>query len=76
MCGDWFTGDKAEHAWLSANNLLFKIIEYCRINNLKSTFYFFGSGTKKKSLQKITLSHKNVFFYNDIANVKFDRVFK
>ena len=25
VCGDWFTGDKAEHAWLSANNLLFKI---------------------------------------------------
>ena len=25
VCGDWFSGDKAEHAWLSANNLFFKV---------------------------------------------------
>ena len=24
VCGDWFSGNKAEHAWLSANNLYFK----------------------------------------------------
>jgi len=24
VCGDWFSGNKAEHAWLSANNLFFK----------------------------------------------------
>jgi glycosyltransferase involved in cell wall biosynthesis len=55
-------------------NLLFKIIEYCRMNNLKSTFYFFGSGTKKKSLQKMTLSHKNVFFYNEKNINKLDQM--
>ncbi|MFL2889749.1 MAG: NAD(P)-binding protein [Pelagibacteraceae bacterium] len=26
ICGDWFIGPKAEHAWLSANNLYKKII--------------------------------------------------
>jgi len=25
VCGDWFCGNKAEHAWLSANNLFLKI---------------------------------------------------
>ena len=25
VCGDWFSGDKAEHAWLSANNLFLKV---------------------------------------------------
>ena len=24
-CGDWFCGNKAEDAWLSSNNLFFKI---------------------------------------------------
>jgi renalase len=25
VCADWFSGNKAEHAWLSANNLFFQI---------------------------------------------------
>ena len=25
VCGDWFSGNKAEHAWLSAGNLFIKI---------------------------------------------------
>jgi predicted NAD/FAD-dependent oxidoreductase len=25
ICADWLSGPKAEHAWLSANNLFFKV---------------------------------------------------
>lgn len=44
------------------HELLFSIIQYCKKNNLKSSFFFVGSGTKKKELVELTSNFKNVFF--------------
>ena len=54
------------------HDLLFKIIQYCKINNLRSTFFFIGAGTKKAELIKLTSNFKNVFFFEEIQLNKLD----
>ena len=56
--------------------LLNKMIQYCNDNNLKSTFFFIGSGTKKDELVKLTSHYKNVFFFSEMSIYKIDKILK
>ena len=54
--------------------LLNKMIQYCNDNNLKSTFFFIGSGTKKDELVKLTSHYKNVFFFSEMSIYKINKL--
>jgi glycosyltransferase involved in cell wall biosynthesis len=54
--------------------LIFKIIEHCKKNNFKSTFFFIGSGAKKNSLKDLTKDFKNVFFYSEMNLFRLDKI--
>ena len=38
VCGDWLFGSKAEHAWMSANNLYFRIKRLLSPHSMGSLF--------------------------------------
>ena len=54
--------------------LLFRIIEYLKKNNLSFTFYFIGSGNKKKDLRMLNFKNKNVFFFPEMHLSKLDKI--
>ena len=54
--------------------LLKRMIQFCNDNNLKSNFFFIGSGTKKNELIKLTSSNNNVFFFSEMSIHKIDKI--
>ena len=58
------------------HKLLSRMIEYCNNKKFKCTFYFIGSGTKKKDLEKLTSHFKNVFYFPEMQISKIDNIIK
>ena len=56
--------------------LLSRMIQYCNNRNYLCTFYFIGSGTKKKDLEKLTSHFRNVFFFPEMQLSKIDKLIK
>lgn len=56
--------------------LLHRMIEYCNSKNYECVFYFIGSGSKKKDLEKITSHFRNVFFFPEMQLSKIDKIIK
>lgn len=54
--------------------LLNRMIQFCKDNNLKSNFFFIGSGTKKDELIKLTSGNNNVFFFSEMSIHKIDKI--